>query len=188
MYQIIDNLPIDYQFSTKTKEELKLYGVWFNENKDKRILYLIETVKATQGFENWNADFTPNSLKELGKWLSQNVEIEKIPEAQYNIKRTETPSYIEINDWDLTIKTRSLLVDSGIYFGEVFIKEHKNLKWKQYFSKIKKDVNNGHVIIKFKIRELNPIWILYILGLGLGDKTKGEHSLFDLYKVWEKYL
>lgn len=188
MYQIIDNLPIDYEFSTKTKDELKLYWNWFKEHKEKRISYLIEVVKSTQGFENWNADYTSDSLKELGKWLAQNVETEKLPEAVYNKKRNETPSYIDVNDWDLTIKTRSLLVDSGIYFGEVFIKEHKNLKWEQYFSKTKKDVNNGHVVIRLKKRELNPIWLLYILGLGLVDKTNDEHRLYDLFKVWEKYL
>ena len=32
MYQIINNLPIDYDFQSKTKEELKLYAKWFEEN------------------------------------------------------------------------------------------------------------------------------------------------------------
>lgn len=64
MYQTIQNLPIDYQFDNKTKEELKLYGIWFKENKDDRINHLIEIVKTTPSFEDWNADFTPNSLNE----------------------------------------------------------------------------------------------------------------------------
>lgn len=112
MNQIINNLPIDYEFSTKTKEELKLYGTWFKENKDKRLAHLINIVKSTQCFEDWNADFRSDSLKELRKWLAQNVETEKIPEAEFNKKRAEIPSYIDLNDWDLTIKTLSLLVDS----------------------------------------------------------------------------
>jgi hypothetical protein len=29
---------------------------------------------------------------------------------------------------------------------------------------------------------------LYIVGLGLADKTKGENCLYNLFKVWEKYL
>ena len=29
MYQVINNLPINYDFQSKTKEELKLYAKWF---------------------------------------------------------------------------------------------------------------------------------------------------------------
>jgi hypothetical protein len=189
MYQIIDNLPIDYEFSTKTKDELKLYGVWFKENKDKRIAYLMEVVKSTQNFENWKADFTLESLKELGKWFSENTETTKISEEEYKIKRAQIPDYIELDDWDLSIKTRSFIVDVGIYFGEVFIKEHKNLKWKQYFSKIKRDINNGHMVISnFGKMELNPILVILSVGWGFARKTKGESSLYDLFKVWENYL
>jgi len=188
MYQIIDNLPIDYEFSSKTKDELKLYGTWFKENKEERITNLIEIVKSAEGFENWSADFSSFSLKQLGQWLAQNVEIEKLPEEVYNKKRSETPSYIDVNDWDLTIKTRSLLVDVAIYFGEVFIKEFKNLCWEQFFSKIKKDVNNGHMIIKLEKDDINPIWLLYILGLGLADNTKDAHNLYNLFQVWEKFI
>ena len=188
MYQIINNLPIDYQFSIKTKDELKLYGVWFTENKNIRIAYLKASVKITKGFENWEADFTPESLKGLGKWLYENVETEKIPKKEYNKKRAETPSYIEVPDWDLTIKTRSLLVDVGIYFGEVFINTYQGLKWEQYFSKIKKDIDNGHLVIDLKKDSINPVWLLYIFGLGVAKKTKNENSLYDLFSVWSKSI
>ena len=32
MYQVINNLPINYDFQSKTKEELKLYAKWFEED------------------------------------------------------------------------------------------------------------------------------------------------------------
>ena len=32
MYQVINNLPINYDFQSKTKEELKLYTKWFEED------------------------------------------------------------------------------------------------------------------------------------------------------------
>ena len=97
MYQVINNLPIDYDFQSKTKEELKLYAKWFEEN----------------------------------------VETEKLSEEEYKEKKAAVPDYIEIKDWDITIKTRSSAEDIGIYFGEVFIKNHKGLKWEQYFSRSK---------------------------------------------------
>ena len=45
MYQVINNLPIDYDFQSKTKEELKLYAKWFEENKESRLQELIKAVK-----------------------------------------------------------------------------------------------------------------------------------------------
>ena len=47
MYQVIKNLPIDYDFQSKTKEELKLYDKWFEENKENRLQELIKAVKTT---------------------------------------------------------------------------------------------------------------------------------------------
>ena len=69
MYQVINNLPIDYDFQSKTKEELKLYAKWFEENKESRLQELIKAVKTTKGYENWEADYSPESLKMLGKWF-----------------------------------------------------------------------------------------------------------------------
>ena len=78
MYQVINNLPIDYDFQSKTKEELKLYAKWFEENKESRLQELIKAVKTTKGYENWEADYSPESLKMLGKWFEENVETEKL--------------------------------------------------------------------------------------------------------------
>ena len=133
MCQVINNLPIDYDFQSKTKEELKLYAKWFEEN----------------------------------------VETEKLSEEEYKEKRAAVPDYIEIQDWDITIKTRSLAVDIGIYFGEVFIKNHEGLKWEQYLTRSKYDMDIGHMVIKgFGKDVLNSIWIIYVLASGLAKKTK----------------
>lgn len=187
-YNIINNLPIDYKFSTKSKKELKLYEQWFWENKDKRISELFHLVSSTMGFENWVADFTPDSLKELGSWLKQNTETEKIPEEEFKKKRAEIPAYIEVGDRDLTIKTRSFLVDAGIYFGEVFIHTYPNLKLDQYFSKLRNDNNQGHMVVDLGKKKLNPIWILYIIGLGFADTSEDELSIFNTFNIWSKYL
>ncbi|OXA69793.1 hypothetical protein B0A67_18970 [Flavobacterium aquidurense] len=189
MYTIINNLPIDYNFSSKTKEELKEYGLWFIENKNSRIKSLIDSVKSTPEFEKWEANFKLNSLKDLGKWLTRTIETEKLSKDQYNEKKAMVPDYITIKDWVLTIKSRSILVDTAIYFGETFIKENAGLKWEQSFSKNKKDVNHGHIIIKLKKMELNPVWLLYILGNKLVDKESNNvDCLYNLFKVWEKFV
>lgn len=188
MYQVINNLPIDYDFLSKTKKELKLYRQWFEDNKEIRLNELINFVKSTKGYEEWNANYSPNSLKKLGEWLEENVETEKLSEEEYEHKRKITPEYIEISDWDLTIKTRSILIDIGIYFGEVFIKNNPNLKWEQYFSRIKNDNDNGHMVIKgFGKQNLNSIWVLYILGLELAEGIKKGEISNELYKLYDRW-
>lgn len=187
-YNIINNLPIDYKFSTKSKKELKLYEAWFRENKDKRITELFNAVVSTQGFENWVANFTRDSLKELGAWLKQNTVTEKISEAEYNEKRAKIPDYIELNDWDLTTHTRSILVDIGIYLGEVFIHTYPGLKWEQYLSTRNNENDRGHMVIKMATDFYNPIWTTYIIGLGLVKKKKDESCLINNFKTWSKYV
>ena len=189
MYQVINNLPIDYDFQSKTKEELKLYAKWFEENKESRLQELIKAVKTTKGYENWEADYSPESLKMLGKWFEENVETEKLSEEEYKEKRAAVPDEIEIKDWDITIKTRSLAVDIGIYFGEVFIKNHEGLKWEQYFSRSKYDMDKGHMVIKgFGKTRLNSIWKLYIIANCLADKTDTGEIVYELYTILENKL
>lgn len=187
MYKIIDDLPIDYNFKTKSKEELKLYNLWFFENKNSRLKELNNCVISTLGYEDWITDFSKKSLLTLGKWLKDNVEIEKLTEKEYAEKRALIPNYIDFEDWDLTIQTRSILVDVGIYFGEVFIQNHQGLAWKQYFSKKKNDADHGHMIIALKKRDLNPIRIMLTIGFIFGEKKGSDKELIELYEVWEEY-
>lgn len=186
MYEIIKDLPIDYDFNSKTIEQLKLYKTWFLNNKENRIGQLIRIVKSTKGFQNWIADFSPNSLKGLGDWLAINIETEVLSKDEYESKRKETPEWIEIPNWDLSLKSRSLLVDIGIYFGEVFINNHTGMYWKQYYSKSKIEVDNGHMVIQFKKDNMNPVWLLYILGLKLATKSESTNCLYNLFKRWQE--
>lgn len=181
MYKIIDNLPIDYDFQSKSKKELKQYGEWFKENKNARLNELTTAVNNTKGFENWRTDYSTESLKELGAWLDKNVKTEKLSKEDYLVKRNSVPDYIKVDDWDLTTKTRSFLVDAGIYFGETLIINNKNLRWEQYFSRRKNDNDNGHMVIMDLEVETNPIWNLYIIGLGFARGKEDKNSLFQLY-------
>jgi hypothetical protein len=188
-YQVINNLPVDFYFSEKSKGQLKLYAEWFFGNKDYRIQQLDNIVKSTINFEDWNADYTVNSLKKLGSWLNKNIITEKLTEEEIRLKRQKVPNYIDIRDFDLTKETYSKLIDVGMYFGEVFIKRNKGLKWEQYFSKIKNDSNQGHIVINgFGKLQLNPIRIAYITGSAMADKKENDNSLYESYENWKSYL
>ena len=132
---------------------------------------------------------SPESLKMLGKWFEENVETEKLSKEEYKERELLCQMKQKYKTWDIAIKTRSVAVDIGIYFGEVFIKNHEGLKWEQYFSRGKYDMDKGHIVIKgFGKTRLNSIWIIYILASGLAKKTKKGTRLYELYNVWERYL
>ena len=189
VYRIINDLPIDFYFSDKTKNQLKFYSKWFFCHKDERIDGLIKIVKSTIEFENWEADFTQNSLKHLGYWLNKNIQTEKLSEQEFIRKRKQIPSYIEIKDFDLTTETYSKLIDVGMYFGETFIKSYHDLQWEQYFSKIKNDANQGHMVIKgFGKLELNPLRVAHTIGSKMADKKENDESLYEAFETWKSYL
>ena len=188
-YSIINDLPIDFYFSDKTKNQLALYSDWFFKHKNARIMEITNAVKSTIGYEAWEADFSQNSLSALGSWLNNNIKTEKLSEHELIKKREKVPSYISIRDFDLTNETYSKLIDIGIYFGETFINNFQNLKWEQHYSKIKNDSNQGHMVIKgFGKLELNPIRVVYITGSSMADKKENDDTLYQSFENWKSYL
>jgi len=66
----------------------------------------------------------------------------------------------------------------GFILEKFFIKNHEGLKWDQYFSRSKYDMDKGHMVIKGfgKIR-LNSIWVIYVLASGLAEKNKRWYKI-----------
>ena len=192
MEELFNILLFSQDFREKDKKELKIYEVWFNENKDKCLLELEYFVQRTLGYEDWQMDYSKESLMGLGKWLKTNVKIQQLSEEDYAKVRATVPDYIDIDDWTLTLETRTILLDAGIYFGEVFIHNYKNLYWKQHFSSAKnRDINHGNMVISLsnkKGSDLNPIRIMNNIGEIFGEGIGSDSELIKLYEVWEKYL
>ena len=192
MEELFNILLFSQDFREKDKKELKIYEVWFNENKDKCLLELEYLVQRTLGYEDWQMDYSKESLMGLGKWLKTNVKIQQLSEEDYAKVRATVPDYIDIDDWTLTLETRTILLDAGIYFGEVFIHNYKNLYWKQHFSSAKnRDINHGNMVISLsnkKGSDLNPIRITNNIGEIFGEGIGSDSELIKLYEVWEKYL
>ena len=192
MEELFDILLFSQDFREQDKKELKIYEVWFNENKDKCLLELEYLVQRTLGYEDWQMDYSKESLMGLGKWLKTNVKIQQLSEEDYAKVRATVPDYIDIDDWTLTLETRTILLDAGIYFGEVFIHNYKNLYWKQHFSSAKnRDINHGNMVISLsnkKGSDLNPIRIMNNIGEIFGEGIGSDSELIKLYEVWEKYL
>lgn len=168
---------------SKRKDIIKPYEDWFFENKDHRIKTIEKYIRTFAGFESLQMDFSINSLSEIGKWLETSIKSEQMPEEEYRRLRSAYPPEIDIEKWDLTDLSYSILYDVGVYFGESIIHQFPNLKWMQYISASKLNVDVGHMVMqtKYKNCPMNPIWLIRILGFKLIDKKKDGNLLIELF-------
>jgi len=187
-YHLIDDLPTNLDMRGKPIRIQKLYGVWFAQNKEKRIGELIKVVKSTKDYEDWNPNFTKESLVLLGKWLKENITSRKLTDEEYREKGRQLPDYIKIEEYDLTYRSRSLLYDAAVYFGETFIHSHPELKWEQCLSRAKLYVDVGHMLIKKNSRIMNPVMQFEILGWGILNGTRDQTMLINLFDIWSEFM
>lgn len=184
-YRIIDNLPFGYDFHTKTVKELSNYRAWFIENKLYRLKELNNLVISIPGLDNWEMDFTPNSLIGLWKCLQENITSEPLSKEKYESLQSSVPAEIPVNDYELTTRSISILVDAGIYIGDVLIHNHPSLRWEQYPSRTRNDANYGHMVIVInKNHWVNPIRAMYNIGLKIINHQCGTNSILKLYDFW----
>ena len=184
-YNIINNLPIDFCYNDYDRKSLKVFSDWFFNNKSERIAILVEELNSDH--QCWSPDYTRASLDLLAKWLSRNIEKVPLTASQYRKKRLITPSYIDIQEWRLSDSSLSRIFDVGVYFGEMMIYHHHELKWEQYL-KNKKNNDYGHMIINMGNISMNPIWLVYIQALKIVNGIYSETCLSDLYETWCDFL
>lgn len=84
--------------------------------------------------------------------------------------------------------------DIGIYFGQVFLNNHSNIKW-GFYTKPKTDFFvNLPVLLGFEDRsfqhsfKLNfePTHMVCVQAANIFDDTQKETDLYDLYLNWTK--
>src|ERR1700741_1037792 len=125
--------PFTLNFAEMSKQELKAYFKWFQEIVPERIEQLAATVQSSPGFENWRADFSPDSLDELGKWFATQIETRPRTKEGIDAFNGQFPFPIKLSDSELTNRTFSLAMDIGMYLNQVFLRNHTYLKWDQPF-------------------------------------------------------
>jgi len=175
-----------------TKAERKEFGKWFMENKERRLDMIIDLVKTTEGYEHWQGDFSPESLKLLSSWYEKVIEFRPLSEREKKIQSEVPPLKFDIEPVEtiLTDLSYAIVCDVGIYFGEVFVRNWPQTYWSQYFPRGKNYMFEGHMVImgfKFK-KVLNPIWVMHIMSGHIKDNTYKHEDMFHLYNVYKENL
>jgi hypothetical protein len=190
-YKVIQP-PFTLKFRQMSKKELTDYFQWFLGIMPDRINELSRAVRLTPGFEAWRPDKTPASLDALGHWLADHVETRQRTEEELRELNEKinggSPYPIDISGKELTNKTFSLAMDTGMYLSQVFLQNHPLLRWTQEFGN-KQYVDYGQpVLVEFNCGPLNPVWIMVTLASGLADKTRDGRRLRELYDYWENQI
>ncbi len=181
--------PFTLEFRKMSKQELCDYNAWFLAQIPERIVMLEEAVNNTRGFENWKADYTPESLDLLGEWFARQVETRERTEEEIQELQDKAPPRlrgIEYDRRELTNKTFSLAIDIGMYLSQVFLKTVPSLKW-QHTTKGVKTIDYGQpVLASFGRLVFNPVRMLVALAYGIAKGNRSGVGLRELFEIWKK--
>ena len=182
-YKIIQP-PFTLKFREMSRAELKDYFRWFMDILPERIGELLGAIRETPNYGAWQADGTPASLDLLGDWLAGQVETRRRTDAELQEIKGRSAYPIDVPDVELTNKTFSLAVDTGMYISQVFLHSHPSLRWSQDFSN-KRFVDYGQpVLVEFASAPFNPVRMMVTLAYGLADNTRTGKALSELYGIW----
>jgi hypothetical protein len=177
--------PFTLKFRQMSRKELRAYFQWFQEITPERIEQLACIVRSSPGFENWQADYSAQSLNALGDWFATQIETRPRTQEEIDTFNAQAPFPIEISNRELTNRTFSLAMDIAMYLNQVFLRNNPELKWNQPFGG-KTDSNFGQpVLVGFQGGDLplNSVHVLVTLAYSLQSKDRSGGRLREIYDV-----
>jgi hypothetical protein len=171
-----------------SKRELADYREWFLAILPVRMRTLEEAVLATQGFERWRANETPDSLNTLGEWLATQVETRALTAEESAQALKEMPpqfkGILPIEQWELTNRTYSLAMDCGMYLGQVMLRAHPTrLHWGQDL-RDRRSMDYGQVlVVGTGVVSMNTVGFLVGMAKNFVRKA-GKRDLRAMYEIW----
>ncbi len=188
-YKIMEP-PFSLKFREMSKKELDEYFNWYIDQIPERIRILEKLVKLTPGYENWKANYLPDSLDKLGEWFDSQIETRIRTDAEIEEKQVGLSwplNQIEIQKWDLTDKTFSLAIDIGMYVSQVLLKNISSLEWQHTTKGSKRWVDYGQPVLTHTgCLVFNPVRQLIVLAYGLVKHTRKSNFLREIFEIEKK--
>lgn len=148
----------------------------------------MQLVASTSGFENWDADDSPNSLDGLGTWFATKVKKREFTSEEIEAIKSKLMKPIEFPAWDLTDETKSLALYVGMYYGEVALKNNPLLKWEQLLDS-KKSADYGQPILNgVGVVPINPVRVSHSIAYGFVDGARDGRELRKAYDYWSNLV
>jgi len=179
------------KFQDLDRSDAKKFFDWFQEQIQTRTDVLALYIHSTPGFENWEKDFSPQSLEILGTWFCQQVTTKKRSEKEIEDIYSKAPDWfktIQVPDVDISAVTVSISVDIAMYLSQVMQKNVAGLQWKLITSP-RSSVNYHQPVLAGKGKMVfNPINIIVTYAYGIIRGSKGPERLRELYDIWANIL
>lgn len=166
---------------------LRSYFEWFLSLVPQRLDRLPHHVSETPGFEGWDADYSPESLRDLSEWFASKVRTRRRTQQELAEIASMSPYPIEVPTDELTEETFSICHDVAIYFAEVLRRQHPSLIWAQ-ISGSKRKFDYGHAGLKGFRADFSPVHILITLGYAISTNRVRAKTLPELYDAWSKLV
>ncbi len=189
-YDLIQ-LPLTSMPREMNKKEIAQYGEWFVKQIPHRMQVLHEAVTKSKRFRTWIADYSPESLEQLGKWFAGQVECRDLEPA-------EREEWMEKAVWwvrevkpqlkVLTDRTNAIAVDVGMYLSQVLIRNVGGLYWENVDKGPRANIDYGQPVVAGfrKGVQFNPVYLITVFARGLLDGTRSETGLRRLYEIWRR--
>jgi hypothetical protein len=183
--------PYKLNFKLMDRKQANEFSNWFITQIPERITELTRYVKSTPGFENWDANLSPNSLDDLGTWFYSHVQTRPRSKQETEAIYSNSPGWfkqIEIPDYDISGLTISICIDIGMYICQILLMNMQGLRW-EVVTKPKNNVNFQMPVLKGDGKlSFSPIQLLTTLAYGIAAGTKKAKDLRDLYETWVYFL
>lgn len=189
--------PLSKPVNQFTEAEAQAYFEWYIEKIEERVNYLSSYTKL-------NLDYSPNSLVRLWGWFLKNAKIETTPKARLADLEKElttsgspfTNDVLNENARQLSLETEYIIRDIGMYWGEVFVKNHSSVYW-GFYTTPKKDSFVNHPLLLGFPNEIfpdrdgppfEPIHMAKVQASKLLRRTASPNDLLQIHRVWERKI
>ena len=186
--------PIHKNIDQFTPREAKEYFEWFMDIKGERIEYLKQ-------FSRLKLNYSIESLVPLWSWFLRNAEIEVTPKEQIdNFRKKLEESKFPLADVVLqnqtkrfTLETECIIRDIGMYWGDIFVKNHPDVNW-SYFTKPKRHLFVNRPLLTGFPNEVDPekkgmpfepIHMTHVRACRLFDGESSKKDLLEIHYIWE---
>jgi hypothetical protein len=183
--------PYKLDFSLMDRNQAREFFTWYKSQIPLRVDELTRYVNATPGFENWKADYSPNSLDLLGEWFYRKIETRQQSEQEnagkFAIIAFWFRQFLMVDD-DLSFFTLSLCIDVGMYMAQVLLGNVDGLRWGMIKSP-KSNVDFQRPVLQGRKKmAFSPIQLITVYAYGVISGTKKPRDLRDLYDTWAYIL
>ena len=192
--------PLKKPFHEFRHNETEEYFHWHMSHIDERIDCLSAYVSRARNIQRAELDLSPQSLVHVWSWFLSVAETESVPPSgltendEKNL--TQIAAFrrytVEQAQGQYTFETELILMDIGMYLGQVFVRNNPGIYW-SYYEKPKSDFFvNMPLLLGFEDSAyappfkmaFEPVHMSRVQAARIWDGSQKKEDLFNLYIKW----